>query len=218
MVKIAIYGIGALGRKIFEYNKRDKIFEVIGFVDDKGTSECIFCGLPVMKYEQFKIQYKPNQCKIFVAIGYVKCNNNRESISSQVLMDGYDLVNYLSPNAICWKGTLVGKNIFVADNVFIGHGCIINDGVILYEGCTLSHDAEIGSNSFLSLRVAFGGYTKLGKNSFVGLNTTVKDDIEIGAYNIVGCGSNVIRSTEDYNLTFGNPGVSRGKNTIEVKI
>ena len=92
------------------------------------------------------------------------------------------------------------------------------DGVILYEGCTLSHDAEIGAYSFLSLRVAFGGYTRLGRNSFVGLNTTVKDDVVIGAYNIVGCGTNIIKSTEDYNVTIGNPGHSHKKDTVSMKI
>ena len=216
--KIVIYGIGSLGEKLYEYNKRDGLYDIIGFVDDKQDLKPECCGLPTMNYEQFKMQFNTKDCKIFVAIGYVKCSLYREQVSMRVLADGYELINYVSPFAFCWNGTLVGKNIFVADNVFVGHGSKIHDGVILYEGCTFSHDTEIEANCFLSLRVAFGGYTKLGHNSFIGLNSTIIDDITIGAYNIVGCGTNVIHSTEDCCVTVGNPGVSVQKDTPSMKI
>ena len=215
---VLIYGIGSLGEKIFEYNKRDCKYNIVGFIDDKQNLEPEFCGIPTMNYEQFKRRYRPEDYKLFVAIGYVKCSYYRETVCNKVSSDCYETINYISPNAICWEGALIGRNIFIADNVFVGHGCKIMDGVILYEGCTFSHDVEIGAYSFLSLRVAFGGYTKLGNNSFVGLNTTVKDDVTIGAYNIVGCGTNVIKSTEDYNVTVGNPGRSQKRDTISMKI
>ena len=216
--KIVIYGIGSLGEKLFEYNKRDGLYDIVGFVDDKDNLEVSYCGLPTMNYRQFIEKYSPTECKVFVAIGYVKCNYYRELVVKKVSDAGYELVNYISPNSICWEEVLVGKNIFVADNVFVGHGCKIYDGVIIYEGCTFSHDAEIESYCFLSLRVAFGGFTKLGHNSFVGLNSTVKDDVVIGPYNIIGCGTNVIKSTTENSLTVGNPGVSKQKDTISTKI
>ena len=216
--KLFIYGIGTLADKIFKYNKRDGLFEIVGFVDDKQDLEPTYFGLPAMHYDQFKEKYGPKDCVLFVAIGYVKCNYYREFVSNRVVADGYELVNYISRNAICWEGVLVGKNIFVADNSFIGHGSKIHDGVIIYEGCTFSHDTEIESYCFVSLSVAFGGFTKLGHHSFVGLHSTVKDDVKIGAYNIVGCGTNVIRSTGDNNLTVGNPGQSTEKETLLIKI
>lgn len=216
--KLLIYGIGSLGEKIYEYNKRDGMYDIVGFIDDGQNIEPTFCGLSTMNYEQFKQKYNTADCKLFVAIGYTKCNYYRELVCKKVVADGYETINYISPNAIYWGDTLLGRNIFIGDNVFVGHGCKVMDGVILYEGCTLSHDAEIGAYSFLSLRVAFGGYTRLGRNSFVGLNTTVKDDVVIGAYNIVGCGTNIIKSTEDYNVTIGNPGHSHKKDTVSMKI
>lgn len=216
--KLVIYGVGSLGEKIYEYNKRDVFFDIVGFVDDKQDLEPSYLGLPTMNYDQFKSVYKPDECKVFVAIGYVKCNYYRELVLNRVVADGYFLANYISSKAFCWDGTLRGNNIFVADNVFVGHGCKIHDGVILYEACTFSHDTEIDAYCFISLRASFGGYTKLGHNSFVGLNTTVKDGVRIGAYNIIGCGSNVIKSTNDYSVTVGNPGVSKRRDTMSMKI
>lgn len=216
--KLVIYGVGSLANKIFEYNKRDRLFEIVGFVDDRQDLESSFCGLPTMHYDQFKKEYGQKDCVVFVAIGYVKCNYFREIVSKRVVADGYELVNYISPNSICWENVFMGKNIFVADNVFIGHGCKIDDGVILYEGCSFSHDTEIESFCFVSLGVAVGGYTKLGHHSFVGLHSTVKDSVSIGAYNIVGSGTNVIRSTNDFYLTIGNPGLSKERDTRTMKI
>ncbi|MCH5238159.1 MAG: hypothetical protein J1E95_10260, partial [Muribaculaceae bacterium] len=172
----------------------------------------------ILDYKEFKEKFRPLDCKVFVAIGYLKCNYYRELVSRRLMVDGYELVNYISPKAICWNGTLIGKNIFIADNVFIGHGCKVHDGVIIYEGCTFSHDAEIESYCFFSLSVSLGGYTKIGNNSFIGINATIKDGIKIGPYNIIGCASNVIRSTENSNLTIGNPGISKLKDTMNINI
>ena len=216
--KIVIYGIGSLAQKIFEYNRRDHLFELVGFIDDKQDLEESFCGFPTMHYDQFKKNYKQKDCKVFVAIGYVKCSYYREIVCQRVIDDGYELINYVSPNSICWDGTLLGKNIFVADNVFVGHGSRIHDGVILYEGCTFSHDVEVEANCFLSLSVSIGGYTTIGHNSFIGLNSTIRDSITIGAYNIIGCGTNVIKATMDFNVTVGNPGVSKQRDTQSMKI
>ena len=216
--RVAIYGIGSLAYKLFEYNKRDGIFDIVCFVDDKQDLKSSYCGLPAMHYEEFKAVFNQQECKIFVAIGYVKCNYYRETVSDRVKKDGYDLVNYISPHSICWEGAIAGKNIFVADNVFIGHGCKLNNGVILYESCTFSHDSEIEPYCFISLSVASGGFTKVGRNSFVGLHSTIKDGVVIGAYNIIGCGANVIRSTNDHCVTIGNPGTSQRKDTESMKI
>lgn len=216
--RIAVYGIGSLANKLYEYNKRDGLFDIVCFIDDKHDLESSYLGLPAMHYNDFKLIYNQQECMVFVAIGYVKCNYYRELVSERVMKDGYDLVNYISPHSRCWEGTIVGKNIFVADNVFVGHGCKLHNGVILYESCTFSHDSEIEQYCFISLSVASGGFTKVGRNSFIGLHSTIKDDVAIGEYNIVGCGTNIIRSTKDHCMTVGNPGVSKESNTESMKI
>lgn len=216
--KILLYGIGSLGEKIYEYNKRDGLYEIVAFVDDKEGIDTTFCGLPVVNFATCKDLYPKCEYKVFVSIGYVRCSYYRELVCNKVLADGYELINYISPKSFCWDETIFGRNVFVADNCFIGHGSKVHDGVIVYENCTLSHDTELKEYCFLSLRVAFGGYSKVGEHSFIGLNSTVKDGVKIGAYNIVGCGANVIKSTEDKMVTIGNPGVSKVKDTINMSI
>lgn len=218
MQKLFVYGVGSLGEKIYHYNKRDHMFDMIGFIDDKEGGDDVFCDLPVYSFEEFKGHYKPENCVIFVAIGYVKCNYYRELVCQKVKAAGYSLTNYISPNAICFENVELGENILLCDNVFVGHGSKLEDGVILSVGCTLSHENTIGKYSFISSCVVFGGHALVRNNCFIGLHSTIRDSVEIGEYSIVGSGTNVIKSTESYSLTVGNPGKSISKDTCSLTI
>ena len=217
MIDLWIYGTGALAEKIFHYNERDKQYNLIGFIDDK-KQETLFCGLPVLNYSEFKKYNKPNSCKLFIAIGYIKCNHYRKIVFDRVKKDSFQLINYVSPNSICFNNVLKGENILVCDNVFIGHGSIIEDGVILSVGCTLSHENKIECFSFISSCVAFGGHSTIKNNCFIGIHSTIRDGITIGEYNIVGSGTNVLNSTESYCLTIGNPGKTKSCDTLNIAI
>ena len=212
MNKLVVYGIGSLAEKIYYYNKRDQLFDLVGFINDKEDSST-FCGLPVYTFKYFSEKFTPNDCQVFVAIGYVRCNYYREKIFNKLNTYGYVLANYISPNSICFEDTIHGKNILVCDNVFIGHKSRIEDGVILSVGTTLSHENVIGKFSFISSCVVFGGHAKVENNCFIGLHSTIRDSIKIGAFSIVGSGSNVIKSTNSHSVTIGNPGVSTIKDT-----
>ncbi|MBN2730666.1 MAG: hypothetical protein JXR53_15685 [Bacteroidales bacterium] len=216
--KILIYGTGALAEKIFEYNKRDGLYQIVAFVDDNEAGSSEFCGLPIITYDACRSMYYVTNYMFFVAIGYAHCSINRERVCNKVREDGYGLVNYISPNSIAWDAVFVGDNIFVADSVFIGHGSKIHSGVILYEGCTLSHNTEVFDYCFISLRVAFGGFSKVLNNTFIGINSTIKDGVTISSYNIIGSGTNVLYSTEECCVTVGNPGVSKKKDTKTVSL
>ena len=218
MQKLFVYGVGSLGEKIFHYNKRDHLFDMIGFIDDKEFANPFFCGLPVYTFDKLKELYNKDECVIFVAIGYVKCNYFRELVCNKVKSAGYELTNYISPNSICFENVELGKNILLCDNVFVGHGSKIDDGVILSVGCTLSHENHIGKYSFISSCVVFGGHSVVGNNCFVGLHSTIRDSITIAEYNIVGSGTNVLKSTLRNQVTIGNPGISTTKTTQKMNV
>lgn len=218
MQNLFVYGVGSLGEKIFHYNKRDRLFNLVGFIDDKEDIGDSFCDLPIYTFEKIVELYKPESCVIFVAIGYTKCNLYRELVFNKVKQAGYKLTNYISPNAICFEGVDMGENILLCDKVFVGHGSKLEDGVILSVGCTLSHENVVRKFSFLSSCVVLGGHAEIECNSFVGLHSTIRDSCIIGAYSIVGSGANVIKSVPDHSVTVGNPGVSIIKDTENISI
>lgn len=218
MQKLLVYGVGSLGEKIYHYNKRDHMYEMVGFIDDKDDVGDSFCGLPIYSMDKVCESFETTDCVIFVAIGYVKCNYYRQIVCEKVKAVGYKLANYISPNAICFENVELGENILLCDNVFVGHGSKLEDGVILSIGCTLSHENIIGKYSFISSCVVFGGHARVDNNCFVGLHSTVRDSVVVGSYSIIGAGTNVIKSASDHSVIIGNPGVPTKKDTENLSI
>lgn len=217
--KLIVYGTGALARLIYYYNERYHLYEVIAFVDDNPNRENLFMGKPVYSYEEVcKTLKTKDEASFLVAIGYVKCNDFRALVCNRLRHDGYQLANFISPGSNCWPGTPMGLNVIVFDNVFVGIGCELKDGVIISEGSTISHDIKVGEYTFFSDEVTVGGHAEIKNNCFLGLNSTIKSGSVIGCYNIVGSAANVIRSTDDFCVTIGNPGVSTRKDTRSVNI
>ena len=220
MKQLIIYGVGSYAKQMFKYNERYGLYDIIGFVDDNPNAGTEFCGKPVMNFTELVWGgYLSNsQLVIISSIGYTRCNTHREDSIKRIREAGFEVGNFISPNANCWEGSIKGKNVIVFDNVFVGVDCEIGDGVIISEGTTLSHDVKVGNWVFFSDEVTVGGFARIGDNSFVGLNSTIKSDTKIGKYNIIGCGTNVLHDTEDCCVTVGNPGRCKNKDTLNMQI
>ena len=215
--KLIVYGTGSLAEKIFFYNKRDSLYDLVSFIDDNG-SDVEFHGIPVIAYQDCLSRYSVEDYVFFVAIGYTNCNVGREKVCKKLQDAGYKLINYISPNSIVFENVVLGSNILICDNVFVGHSSKVSDGVILSVGCILSHENTIGKFSFLSSSVVLGGHAVVENNCFIGLHSTLRDSIKVREFNIVGSASNVIKSTEPYSLTKGNPGISEVRDIMTIKI
>ncbi len=213
-----LYGVGSLAEQIYQYNVRYQLYDIVAFIDDSVGGERQYHSLPVLTYNEFKREDVYKDCCVIVTVGYTKCNTIRQRICEQLIADKYCLANFIAPNSNCWPDSIVGKNVVVFDNVFIGVDAKIHTGVIVYEGTIIPHNVEIKEYSLLSAGVVLGGHSVVGKNCFLGLNSTIKSSSIIGSYNIVASGANVIRSSEDFCVIKGNPGIAIQKDTLSVKI
>lgn len=219
MEQIVIYGAGALASQIVKYNWRYLMYEIVALIDDNPGVGKEKWGIPVWGYQQFKEQYKvENAPSLIVSVGYAGCNRFREEVCLRLMADGFKLGNFISPRANCWPDTFKGNNILVFDNAFVGVDCELGNGVIISEGCVLSHGVHVEDHVFFSDGVVVGGNAKIGKNSFIGLNATIKSSIRVGKFNIVGSAANVLKNTEEFMVTKGNPGRSVVSDTLNMKI
>lgn len=218
MEKIALYGNGALTKRIVFYNNHYKIFKIIAIIDD-DSSDIQSPEIPIMNFAEFKEKYKPeSELKILITVGYAHCNTIREKLFKKVLNSGYSFANYISPRSICWVDLSKSYNIIVFDNVFIGPGCKIGSGVVICPGTHLSHDVTVGDFCFFSDSVAVGGNAYINKNTFIGLNSTIKNSTIIGEFNIVASAANVVHSSASKSVLKGNPAMATVKDTLNVKI
>ena len=107
--------------------------------------------------------------------------------------------------------------ISVGNNVYIGHHCsihsiselIIEDHVVFSDYIyvsNVSHGTElIEGASIMEQPWVDSGTVKIGEGTFVGHGAKILPGVELGKYCIVGAGSIVTKSFEDYSVIAGNP-------------
>ena len=107
-------------------------------------------------------------------------------------------------------------NVIIKDNVEIGAFNTVSRGSIdntfideftkIDDHVHIAHNVYIGKKNIICAGTIFGGSSKIGNSNFIGLNSTIKDGTKIGNKNFIGQSTNVVKSVEDNNLIYGNPG------------
>lgn len=107
--------------------------------------------------------------------------------------------------------------INVGNNVYIGHHCsihsisdlIIEDYVVFSDYIyisNVSHGMElIEGTSIMEQPWVDSGMVKIGEGTFVGHGAKILPGVKLGKYCIVGAGSIVTKSFDDYSVIAGNP-------------
>ena len=132
--KLIIFGVGTLAKMMDFYFSRDSDYEVVAFtVDAEYNTKSKFLGKEVIDYENIIKYYPPQKFEMFIAIGPSKMNTLRERKYKEAKEQGYQLANYISPNAIC--------NSNIGENSVIGDMSVINAYV------------EFGDNNFATAAV-----------------------------------------------------------------
>ena len=70
-------------------------------------------GFPIVPFEEINNLHPPTEYKMFVAIGFKNLNKARQNIYELCKSKGYELISYISPDAIVFDHNCVGDNCFV---------------------------------------------------------------------------------------------------------
>ncbi len=90
------------------------------------------------------------------------------------------------------------------DDTVIGRGCKIDNS------CFISHNVQLGEDTFVVGETIMFGGSKTGKQSFISGNSTIRNKASIGDYATVGMGSVVTKNVEDHSVVLGNPAHTKG--------
>jgi sugar O-acyltransferase (sialic acid O-acetyltransferase NeuD family) len=172
--------------------------EIVAFaVSQKLIDKSSFQNRSIVILENIQNDFPPSKFDIFVAIGYKKMNRIRESIYSDLLKMGYNLISFIHPEVKIWKSTNIGKNCFIFENNVIQPFTKIGNNSILWSGNHIGHHSEIGDNVFVSSHVVISGNCKIGDNSFIGVNSCFHDGVQVGKFALVGAGSIISKDVLD---------------------
>ena len=204
MKTLAIIGAGQLGIQAAHYAISDNHYEKVVFFDDFNVNSDINGYEILGKVEQVLINYKQgNFDELIIGIGY----NNLEKRK--------DLFN-LFVKEIPF-GRIIHSSSRVDVTATIGFGCIIypsceidyyatiQENTVVANSSIIAHNTTVGRHSFLSAKIALGGFAVIGELCFIGLNTTIIDDVTLADKTQTGAGTIVIKSIEKSGLYVGNP-------------
>ncbi|MBQ3355861.1 MAG: hypothetical protein IJG45_01930 [Oscillospiraceae bacterium] len=90
------------------------------------------------------------------------------------------------------------------DDTVIGRGCKIDNS------CFISHNVQLGEDTFVVGETIMFGGSKTGRQSFISGNSTIRNKASIGDYATVGMGAVVTKNVEDHAVVFGNPAHAKG--------
>ena len=195
--KLVIFGTGDFARVAAIYFSKDSPYEVVGFTADQPHASIgTLLTLPVIPFEQVCEAFPPQECRMFVAIGFKRLNKARAEVCARVKDSGYELASFISSKAISWGEWSHGEHCFVLEQNVIQPFVQIGNDVVLWSGNHIGHDVVVGDHCFLSSQVVLSGRVRVGAYSFLGVNTSVKQGVSIGEGCLIGAGAIILKDTK----------------------
>ena len=194
---VIIFGAGENAQLALYYFENDSDKHVRGFVvDDEFKKSDSFCDLPLVGMSEVESKFPATRHGAFVAVGYTRMNELRQTSYENLKAKGYAMASYISSR--CNNFAMeVGENAFILEDNTIQPFVRVGHNVVLWSGNHIGHHSQIGAHCFITSHVVVSGGVMIGENCFFGVNATVRDHIEIGDRTMVGAGAIVTKSSAE---------------------
>ena len=192
--KLIVFGVGSLAKMMDFYFSRDSDYEVVAFtVDAEYNTKSKFLDKEDIDFENIVSDYPPQKFEMFIAIGPSKMNTIRERKYREAKEKGYQLANYISPNAIC--DSHVGENTIIADYAIIHPFVKIGINNIFWEQCLIGNDSVVGNHCWISPKVVVSTFAEICDNSVLGTGALIKTRVTIARKSLIGASSYISVNT-----------------------
>jgi sugar O-acyltransferase (sialic acid O-acetyltransferase NeuD family) len=202
--RLVIFGSGDIAQLAYYYFSTDSDFEVVAFtVDAAYMAEAVFCGLPVVPFEEVARKYRPAEYEFFVALSYAKLNAVRKEKYLAAKALGYRLASYISSRATVLNERRVGENCFIFEDNTIQPFVTIGNNVTLWSGNHIGHHSTIKDHCFVASHVVVSGGVEIGEQCFIGVNATLRDHVKVGDKCVIGAGALLLADAEAEGVYIG---------------
>jgi sugar O-acyltransferase (sialic acid O-acetyltransferase NeuD family) len=201
--KCVIFGANGQAEVVAYLLEADSEYTVAAFcVSAQYREEDSFYDRPMVDFESVQETYPPSEYEMYVSLSYADQNKVRERFYHEAKAKGYTLLTYISSKTTDWSKS-IGDNTFIFEDNTIQPFVEIGSNVILWSGNHIGHHSIVEDNCFISSHVVVSGHCKIGKNSFIGVNSTLRDGISIGAYNTLGAGCLMVKTSDEDKIFIG---------------
>lgn len=201
---LVIFGTGDAAQLAHYYFGIDSEYETVAFtVDSEYIKDPVFCGLPVIAFEELTLKHPPETHALFIALSYSKLNSIRKEKYCAAKEFGYELASYISSRATILNEGMVGQNCFILEDNTVQPFVSIGNNVTLWSGNHIGHHSVIRDHSFVASHVVVSGGVEIGEQCFIGVNATLRDHIKVGDRCVVGAGAILLGDAEPEGVYIG---------------
>lgn len=214
MAKIIIFGVQDFAELAHYYLTNDSAHEVVAFSVNEQylPHEKLFCGLPVVSFEQIEQTFPPSAFDFFAPMAPNKMNTLREQIYKAIKNKGYNLISYISSKT-SWFNNEIGDNCFILEDNTIQPFTTIGNNVILWSGNHIGHHSVIKNNIMFTSHVVLSGHCVVEDYCTFGVNSTIRDGLVIAEGTFVAMGACLIQNSEPWSMYKGNPATKSSRST-----
>jgi len=206
--RLIIFPFGGNAREslltILDINKKNKKWDVLGFIDDDSSSwgkEC--CGVKVLGGQEVIKEFQ--DVKILAVPGNPNDYLKRQEIIDRLEIDNNHFATIIHPSVTVSPDTILGYNTIIMSNVVVSCGVNIGNHCVVLPNSVIAHDCIVGDYCCIGSNVTISGNVALGSNCYVGSGASMRDNIKIGENTLIGLGSNVISNFASGVVVAGNP-------------
>jgi len=203
--KLIIFGNGEIAQLAHYYFTTDSNYEIVAFtVDSDFINEDVFCGLPVIAFENVAEIFPPNSFDFFIALSYTKLNQLRMNKYIEAKKLGYKLATYISSKASVFNCGNIGENCLILEDNTVQPFVMIGNNVSLWSGNHIGHHSVIHDHTFIASHVVISGGVEVGEQCFIGVNATLRDHIKVGDRCVIGAGALLLTDAEPEGVYLGS--------------
>lgn len=203
--KLIIYGPGCLAEILLADDVKYHQLQPVCFTADreymKGDT---FMNVPVIPFDTIVTEYPPEEYDMLVVCDRQDLRKRME-MYHKAKTAGYQLRNYISPEAHLEPGIILGDNNLIFSGARLGHDGHLGSHNVIRQDTYIGHEFNIGDGNMISVHCTFGSMCQIKNCSYFGMSVTSRDHNSFGCECLVGMGSVVTKPVEDYATVYGVP-------------
>lgn len=212
-----MFGLKDFAELAYFYLTNDSDFEVVAFtVNKEYCNQELFCGLPVVPFEELVTHYPPESFHLFAPMSGAGMNKRRKDVYEQGKDKGYTFISYISSRATVLQPENIGENCFILEDNTIQPFTTIGDNVVLWSGNHIGHHGVVCDHVFFTSHVVLSGHCKVEQNSFLGVNSTIRDGIVLAEGSFIAMSASITKNTEPWGVYIGSPAKKGSKRSYDV--
>jgi len=192
MKELILFGSEDFSQIAYEYFTHDSDYTVTAFTLDKEyiTKE-IFCGLPVIPFEEFSNPKMVSNKYFYAAISYGQLNRVRQEKFLKAKLFGFSIASYISSRAFVWPNVKLGEHNFVFEDNVIQPFVKIGHNNVIWSSNHIGHHSTIGDNCFLASEIGMSGWVTIENYCFLGTNCSISNGSKIGNNSWISEGTSI---------------------------